>query len=151
MKSLPQKLEVFYLEGSDNCYLKLNEIINRSKSKLYVASGSLQILENVYEELSKVRLRGVTDVKLVIQKDLFGLDHKNSSRFQKFLNLGDIRITPFMFGTMVLIDDGKDSFFAYKKFLFTDGSLTGLFSENPVVGSIMREWFNYIFNEAKEA
>ncbi len=151
MKSLPQKLEVFYLEGSDNCYLKLNELINRANDKLYIASGSIQILENVYEELSKVRLRGVTDVKLVIQKDIFGGDYKKSSRFQKFCSFGETRVTPFMFGTMVLTDDGKDSFFAYKKFLFTDGSLTGLFSENPVVGSIMREWFNYVFNEAKEA
>ena len=151
MKSLPQKLEVFYLEGSDNCYLKLNEIINRSRAKLYIASGSIQILENIFEELSMVHLRGVNEVKLVIQKDIFGSDYKKSSRFQKYRKLGDTRVTPFMFGTMVLTDDGKDSFFAYKKFLFTDGNLTGLFSENPVVGSIMREWFNYIFNEAKQA
>jgi len=150
MKSIPQKLEVFYLEGSENCYMKLSELITRTEDKLYLASGSIQVLEKYYDELKKLRLRGIADIKIVIQKDVFGIDYENSSRFQKYLELGTVKITPFMFGTMVISDDGKDSFFAFKKFLFTDGSFTGLFSENPVVGSIMREWFNYIFKEAKE-
>ena len=150
MKSLPQKLEVFYLEGSENCYLKLTELINRTEHKLYLASGSIQVLEKFYEDVKKLRLRGVSDIKIVVQQDIFGEDFKNSSRFQNFEELGVVKVTPFMFGTMVISDDGKDSFFAYKKFLFTNDGLTGLFSENQVVGSIMREWFNYIFKEAKE-
>jgi hypothetical protein len=50
----------------------------------------------------------------------------------------------------MISDDGKNSFFTFKKLLFANGSLTGLFSENLVVGSIMRDWFNYIFKEAEE-
>ena len=130
--------------------MKLSELINRTEDNLYLATGSIQMRENFYEQLHKLRLRGVTNIKIVIQKDVFGEDYQNSSRFQKFAQLGLIKITPFMFGTMVISDDGKDSFFAYKKFLYSSDNLTGLFSENRVVGAIMKEWFNYIFNEAKD-
>jgi len=150
MKSLPQKLDVFYLEGTDNCYLKVSEMINRTENKLCLASGSIQLLDKFYEDIKKLRLRGISDIKMVIQKDVFGDDYQNSPKFQKYKELGVVKLTPFMFGTMIISDDGKDSFFAFKKFLFTNDSLTGLFSENPVVGSIMREWFTYSFNEGQE-
>jgi HTH-type transcriptional regulator, sugar sensing transcriptional regulator len=150
MKSLPQKLEVFYLEGTDNCYLKLKELFTRTKEKLYFASGSLQIVDKFYDDIKILRLRGISDIKLVLQKDVFGTEYKTSNKFQKLSELGVIKMTPFMFGTMVISDDGKDSFFAFSKFLYTNDSLSGLFSENPVVGSIMKEWFNYIFKEAQE-
>ena len=150
MKSLPQKLDVFYLEGTDNCYLKLSELFSRTEDKLYIASGSIQLLDNFYEEIKRLRLRGITDIKMVIQKDILGEDYENSPKYQQYKELGVVKLTKFMFGTMIISDDGKDSFFAFKKFLFTKDNLTGLFSENPVVGSIMREWFNYSFNEAQE-
>lgn len=143
-KSIPQKLDVFQIEGQDHCLIKMEKMINKTQKSVGVITANLEVLESIYPVLEKLRLKGISDITLLIEGGKFEQEFKKFHLFKKYLKIAEIRRVPKIFGTLAVVDDGNESMFMFKKNFMDEEVHAGIFCDNPMLSSLSVSYFEHL-------
>lgn len=150
MKTIPQRLDIFLIEGRDNCLIKIEKLVNKTKKSIYISTANTEVLETLYPVLEKLRLKGLFQICLLIQNGRFEQDFRDSTLYKKYAKFGEIRSVEKVFGTVVVIDDGIEFFFMQEKNFMENKTIAGIFSEEPLLAYFIFEYYKFIYNTAQK-
>ncbi|MHA1299692.1 MAG: TrmB family transcriptional regulator [Candidatus Helarchaeota archaeon] len=149
LKSLPQRCDLFFIEGKDSCLIKMEKIINKARKSISIVTTFTEMLEAIYPVLEKMRLKGMYDIQLLIPNGRFENEFNQFLFYKKYLKIAEIRKTSNLFGNLVVIDDGLEFILFYEKKLLDKGSFSGFFSEEPLICHFILEMFNFLYKNAE--
>jgi len=150
LKIIPQRCDIFFIEGKDNCLIKMEKIINRAKSSISIITTFTEMLEFIYPVLEKMRLKGLYEIRLLYPNGKFEYEFNQFLFNKKYLKIAEIRKTNNIFGNLVVIDNGKEFILFYEKKLLDNGSYCGFFGENLLFSEFIFEMFNFLYDKAEK-
>ncbi|MBD3351193.1 MAG: hypothetical protein GF364_06880 [Candidatus Lokiarchaeota archaeon] len=149
MKNAPQRLEIYQIEGKKYCINKMQKLTRRAKNDVLLATSNTDILKSIYPILKELRLKGISNIHLLIQSGQFEKNFRKSELFDSIKKIAQIKKTEKVFGTLIVIDGGLDAFMIYEKSLVDECIISGIFSEAPLLGIILFQYFQYLYDGAK--
>ncbi|MHA1819394.1 MAG: TrmB family transcriptional regulator [Promethearchaeota archaeon] len=147
MKSIPQKFEIFHIEGTEQCLIQIEKLIKLTKSSLYISSSDITILDDIIEKVELLRRKGISNIKILLERSI-RTKKGRTDLVKRFLKVGEVREASTIFGTMI-VSDKNSMFLLYKKFILEMNSYAGIFSENVVLGPLANEYFHQLFINSK--
>ncbi|MDQ1281576.1 MAG: HTH-type transcriptional regulator, sugar sensing transcriptional regulator [Thermoproteota archaeon] len=140
-KGNQERPDIWIVRGEFNILAKMREIFNSTRNEIMVATNVLpRALVNLFlPDLTRLKNLGV-NIKIILTENI---DDKSLSDLER---LGEIKLKEKMFGgglisdhqsVMLLLSGGKDS------------ETLAICSDHIGLASLSREYFEYLWNEAK--
>jgi sugar-specific transcriptional regulator TrmB len=145
----PIKIALYLYRGRNICLKRSISLINKSRMSIYIVSTEFEFLNICYSSLKKARARGVTDIKILIEKDIIS-DAGFNKFFKQYDEIANIRYRDQIFGTSIIIDEGEDAFVLLSQKLFGRKSYFGIISEHNAFGPGSNYYFNYLYGTASK-
>jgi len=147
--NIPSRIPLYIYKGSELCKHTIISLIKLAINSLHLVSADPNLLNIVYNEVIKAKMRGVRDLKLIVNENEFD-NQKSKNLLKKYQDVCEIRSHNHIIVSFVIIDEVIDAFVILDQIFFHNSSYYGVRSYRIEFCAALSYYFNYLFQTAKD-
>ncbi len=145
----PLKISLYIIRGKETCLDRVLRLMDATENSFYLASGDVELLQEVLPKLKEMRARGVRNLRVLIEEK-FQQDVKNKDLIHDLKEISQLRMRDQLFGAGIVKDEGDEAFLVLSRMFFTKKSFFGIVTDHLAFGPAAMDYYNYLFETAKK-
>jgi sugar-specific transcriptional regulator TrmB len=145
----PLKISLYVIRGKETCFERVIRLMDATENSFYIASGDMELLQEVLPKLKELRARGVRNLRVLIE-ERFLEDAKYKDVLHDLKKVATVRARDQLFGAGIVKDEGDDAFLVLSRMFFQKKSFFGIVTDHLAFGPAAMDYFNYLYETAKK-
>ncbi len=145
----PLKISLYIIRGKETCLDRVLRLMENTESSFYIASGDMELIQEILPKLKDLRARGVRNLRVLIEEKFLG-DKKYQETINDLKQIAQVRARDQLFGAGIVKDEGDDAFLVLSRMFFAKKSFFGIVTDHLAFGPAATDYFNYLFETAKK-